>query len=392
MLTLKLALRNLIGAGTRTWLNVLVTSLSFVLIIFMSGMYRGLIEYAMRIMIATEIGGGEYWHPLYDPEDPLSIDDAHGPLPPGIAAQVAQGRAMPVLVIQGSMYPNGRMMPTLIKGIPPGQQVVDLPTGDLAPPRADRVVPVFIGTGMAQSTRLQLGDRFSLRWMDAEGTYDAVEAEVVTIVDMENFKVDRGQVWIPLARLQQMAAMADEATYAVVSRETDLLLDTGSWLARSVKHLLQDIVQMVQADQAYAKSMYGMLIGLAALGIFNSQVLSIFRRQKEIGTLMALGMTRSRLVGLFTLEGGLHSLLALILAAVYGGPLLYLAASRGIPLPYEGADIGFVMAKRLFPVYSVGLLVGTTALVAGIVTLVSYLPARKIAQLKPTEALRGRVI
>jgi len=36
----KLAFKNLLGAGLRTWLNVFVLSLSFVLIIFV----RGLIE------------------------------------------------------------------------------------------------------------------------------------------------------------------------------------------------------------------------------------------------------------------------------------------------------------------------------------------------------------
>jgi hypothetical protein len=127
MMLFKLALKNLIGAGTRTWLNVFVTSITFVLIIFMSGLYQGMIEYNQRILIETEIGGGEYWHPAYDPDDPFTLEDSHGPLTAVIADQVAAGAAMPVLISQGSIYPDGRMMSVLIKGIPPEQQVVTMP-------------------------------------------------------------------------------------------------------------------------------------------------------------------------------------------------------------------------------------------------------------------------
>ena len=135
---------------------------------------------------------------------------------------------------------------------------------------------------------------------------------------------------------------------------------------------------------------YLIFLALAAMGIFNSQVLSIFRRRKEIGTLMALGMPRGRVIGLFTTEGGLHSLLALVLAALYGGPFLYWTAVHGIPLPIDYAEIGMLISQRMVSVYPVGLFVSTTLLVTLIVTIVSYLPARKIAKMKPTEAITGR--
>ena len=48
------------------------------------------------------------------------------------------------------------------------------------------------------------------------------------------------------------------------------------------------------------------------LAIFDTQILSIFRRQKEIGTYVALGYTRREVVGLFTVEGTMHAVLAAI--------------------------------------------------------------------------------
>jgi len=385
----KLALKNLIGAGTRTWLNVFVTSITFVLIIFMSGLYQGMIESNKRVMIETEIGGGEYWHPAYDPHDPFTLEASHGPLSASIADQVAAGAGTPVLITQGSIYPEGRLRPVLIKGILPEQQVVTLPTSILSG-YAGEAIPVLIGVGMAKTTKLKVGDTFTVRWRDAHGTYDADEAEVVSIMNVENFQVDQGQIWVPLERLQRMLDMPGEATFVVVSPATDLFTNPGDWHTMDVDALTEDFTRIMQTSQGFMSIMYLIFLALAAMGIFNSQVLSIFRRRKEIGTLMALGMPRGRVIGLFTTEGGLHSLLALVLAALYGGPFLFWTATHGIPLPIDYAEIGMLISQRMVSVYPAGLFVGTTLLVTMIVTVVSYLPARKIAKMKPTEAITGR--
>lgn len=389
MLTFKLALKNLLGAGTRTWLNVAVTSFSFVLIIFMGGMYQGFLEHASEVTIETAVAGGAYWHPAYDPDDPFTLEDSHGPMPEAVAVQVSAGDAMPTLVTQGSIYPNGRMTPVLIKGIPPDQGIVTLPTAVLGE-YGGSSIPVLIGAGMAQSTRLSEGDFVTVRWRDASGTYDADEAEVVSIMRVENPGVDAGQIWVPLNRLQIMLGIPGEATYVVVASDAELLAETGDWVPKPAAFFLREFEAIIESKQSGASILYIMFLALAAMGIFNSQVLSIFRRRKEIGTLMALGMVRSRVIALFTAEGGMHSILAFILGAIWGGPLLFFVATKGIPLPYDPTEFGVIMAPRLMGVYGVSMILGTTLLVAIIVTVVSYIPARKIAKLKPTEALTGR--
>ncbi len=389
MLIPKLAQRNLIGAGARTWLNVVTTSLALFMIVFASGMYDGMIAYTKRVTVATEIGGGQYWHPAYDPDDPFSIDDSHGLLPDELRQIVRRGEAMPILVVQGAAYPAGRVLPVMIRGIPPQQSIIDLPTQVLQA-QPDGALPVLMGQGMARLSELEKGDRFVLRWRDVHGSYDARDAEVVGIMDVENFKVDLGQVWLPLELLRTMVDVPGHATYVVIGADEALTAASGEWVPRDHIFLLQDILNAVKADQPYVWTLYGLLLALAAMGIFNSQVLSIFRRRREIGTLMSLGMHRGRVVSLFTMEGALHSVYALLLTIIWGAPVLYLVATRGIPIPYDGADIGIVMGQRMWPVYSAGLLGGTVILVALIVTLVSYLPSRRIAKMNPTDALRGR--
>ena len=388
----KIAMKNILGAKLRTWLNVFVTAISFFMIIFISAMYDGMREHAMQVSIDTEIAGGAYWHPDYVPLDPMTFEDAHSVPPDAVRALVDQKKAISVLVSQASIYPNGRIMPVIMKGITPEQNIVNMPTQMLA--NNDEVtIPVLIGQGMANDSKLEVGDSFTIRWLDADRTYDADEGIVVHIMDTENFKLDMGHIWVPLEKAQAMLAMEGEATYVTYAEGLSIVENKGDWVPRDVKYLIRDMEALIKADEPNAAIMYIILLALAAMGIFNAQVLSIFRRGKEIGTLMALGMTRSRVVGLFTLEGGLNAFLAVIMTVILFGPVLWYFGAYGINLgiDYSEGQMGLIIAKRLIPVYSIGLLITTTIIVSIIVLIVSYMPSRRIARMKPTDALRGKV-
>ncbi|MEJ2542998.1 MAG: FtsX-like permease family protein [Calditrichaceae bacterium] len=138
--------------------------------------------------------------------------------------------------------------------------------------------------------------------------------------------------------------------------------------------------------------MYIILLLLAMLAIFDTQVLSIFRRQREIGTHMALGMTRGQVIRLFTVEGAMHGILAAIVAAIYGIPFLYWQSVVGLSMPEGTDDMGMAVAEKILPAYSVGLVISTTLIVLIVVTIVSFLPTRRIAKMNPTEAIKGKVI
>ena len=395
----KIAIKNLIGARLRTFLNVFVTSISFFVILFISGMYDGMRQYAKQTTIDTEIAGGSYWHPNYDPLDPMSFEESHSPIPDNVKNLIDSKEAFPILVSQASIYPNGRMMPVIMKGIPPEQSIINMegnntdkvnPTKMLA--NQDEIeIPVLIGSGMAEKAQLKEGDTFTIRWLDSEKTYDAMEGTVIHIMNTENFKLDIGTIWIPIKTAQSMLEIEDEATYVTYNKNIEQLKNSGDWLHRDVNYLISDIEAAIEADKPGNQILFMILLSLTAMGIFNAQVLSIFRRGREIGTLMALGMTRSRVVGLFTLEGALNSFLATSMTVIVFGPILWYFGEKGIPLPMNYSEMGLMIAKRLIPVYSVGLILTTTILIAIIVLLVSYLPSRKISKMKPTDALRGKI-
>ncbi len=388
-LALKLAYRNLAGARLRTWLNVFVLSLSFVMIIWNKGILSGWDKQARRDTINWEIGGGQYWHENYDPYDPFTIEDSHAKLSNTILDDQKQGLLTPILIAQATMYPQERIQNILLKGIDPGQTILELPSFFLDIDIDE--IPVCIGKRNAETNHLNVGDYFTIRWRDKYGTFDAAEAKIVHIFKTNVPVIDNGILWMPLEQLRTMMQMPGEASLLVTSQKNESLGTFKGWVFKDHYYLLSEIREMIEMKSVGGSIFYFVLLLLAMLAIFDTQVLSIFRRQKEIGTHIALGMTQKQVIGLFTIEGAMHAVLAAILGAIYGIPLLGLQAVKGWTMPGGTDDYGLTIAETIYPAYSVALVVGTTLLVLITTTIVSYIPARRISKMKPTDAIRGKI-
>ena len=388
MLAFKLAFRNLLGVGLRTWLNVTVLSIAFVVIVFYNGMLDGWNKQALTDTKNWEVGFGQLWHPNYDPFDPFCLQDAHGQVTGKSEVLTLAGQITPILITQATIYPQGRMQNIFLKGIDPNQKIVKLPTSFLNE-KTDNV-PAIIGKRMAEETKLKQGDRLLVRWRDKNGTFDTREVKIVSVFNCNVQSVDNKQIWIPLNTLQQITGMNNEATLFIAGKnyENQIL---NPWIFKDLKYLLREIDEIIQTKKVGAGVIYGLLLSIALLAIFDTQILSIFRRQKEIGTYIALGMTRVQVIAIFTIEGSAHSLLAILLGTLWGTPLLWHLQNSGIPMPKSVDSMGVSISENIFPVYSVGLILSTVLLVIISATFVSYFPTRKITKLRPTDALKGKI-
>ena len=386
MIAIKLAYKNLMGAGLRTWLNVSVLSFAFVLIIFYNGMLDGWNRQGRTDTIDWETGQGQFWHPEYDKYDPYTFQDSHAPLSNKTNSEIEAGTLTPILIAQANIYPDGRMQSALLKGIDPNQNIIKIPASDFN--NLQNGYSAIIGKRMAETTRLEVGDQVLVRWRDKNGMFDARELQIASIFNCDVPPVDNGQIYLPIETLQQMLGMENEATYLITSEKYQGE-ELENWDFKNLEFLLADFAKLIKAKKGGAVIMQAFMLIIALLAIFDTQVLSIFRRQKEIGTYVALGLTRIQVVGIFTVEGGAHSILAALLGAVYGIPLFMFLNKTGIS--FGAPDVGITLADTIYPYYSVGLIISTLLLVILSATIVSYLPSRKIAKMKPTDALKGKL-
>ncbi|MDO6435972.1 FtsX-like permease family protein [Cyclobacterium sp. 1_MG-2023] len=382
-LSFQLAFRNLIGAGLRTWLIVGILTFTFLVILFYNGLLDGWNLQAKRDAINWEFGYGQFQHKDYDPYDPFSLQNAHGVFD----ARNAQGLT-PLLMRPASIFPNGRMLSVTLKGLPKNQRQLKIPVDRLD--KQEGAIPVAIGKRMAKTAKLSLGDEISLRWRDKNGTFDAENVKVAAIFNTTISTVDQGQIWMRLEDLWRITGMNNEATIMIADQP---MPDTSfkDWNYVNQEKLLQNINNVIEIERASARIIYFILLAIALLAIFDTQVLSVFRRQKEIGTYIALGMTKNEVTGLFTLEGSMYSLFSMFLGTLIGVPLFGYLSQKGISFGAFTADMGIGMGDRIYPSFSPSLLVSSALIVIISATIVSFIPARKIVTMNPIDALKGKL-
>jgi len=301
---------------------------------------------------------------------------------------IKNGELTPVLFTQATIYPQGRMLSAVLKGFDPNQNILKLPTSDLQ--NTQNEYSAIIGTRMAKNTKLKVGDNILIRWRDKNKIFDAIDVKIASIFKTDVPSIDNGQIYLSLPVLQKMTGMPNEATLMVAGEKSQLQTIEG-WNFKDTDFLLAELDGIIKSKKAGGMVLTGLLLVIALLAIFDTQVLSIFRRQKEIGTYIALGMTRMQVVGIFTVEGGAHSILAALVGAAYGIPLFLWLNNIGLNFGTQSVDMGITIAEVIYPYYSVGLIVSTLIIVIISATIVSYIPARKISKMKPTDALKGKL-
>jgi len=385
----RIAVKNFLRQGMRSFLNVLVTALAMVAVVFNLSLYNGFQDQAVRNMVSTDVAGGHYRLPGFDLLSPMEWEDETFKTPKSLSSLPPSDKAE-VLVLQGQIFPNRRLFPVQLRGMEMQQSLLDLPFNKLEEWQApiDDVIPIIIGKQMAGKSHLHIGDGVVLRWRDRFGAVDALDARVVDVVPLINPRIDEGVVWMRLDHLRQITHREGEVSWVAVKQFQGAV---SSAEFQEPEALLRDILELIRQDRKYAVIIWVILIFLAGISVFNTQFLNIFKRQREIGTLMAFGMPPNRVVRLFTLEGSLAAFSAVLVALVLGTIIFAWFQSVGLDVSHL-AESNIPIRENIFlKIDSMEVVVSLLVIVA-IMILVAWVPVRKISQVDPTQALRGRAI
>ena len=386
---LDMAFKNLIRQGMRSLLNVLVTALIIIAIIFALSLLNGFQAQALRNMSTTDVAGGHYRVPGFDILTPTEWENFTLPVPQALR-RLPHSEKAEVLVQQGQLFPNRRLFPVQLRGINIDQSLLDLPLHTLKKERMEisETIPVVLGKQMAKKAHLTVGDTVVLKWRDKFGAVDALDVRVMDVAPMINPRIDDGVVWMRLDHLRQITQRAGEVTWVAVKQPVG---PVAGFEFQTVENLMADLLTLLKHDRRNTRILWFFLIALAGISVFNTQILNVFKRQKEIGTLMALGMTSKKIIRLFSLEGILTALMAIVAAAVLGVPFFIWFQGVGFDISHL-SETGFPVREKIFLDIKMAEVVYSTLVTVGIMVLMSWLPVRKVARLEPTQALRGRAI
>jgi ABC-type lipoprotein release transport system permease subunit len=385
----RIALKNFLRQGMRSFLNVLVTALAMVAVVFNLSLYNGFQDQAVRNMVSTDVAGGHYRTLDFDILSPMEWEDQTFKVPDTLSGLPSSDKAE-VLVLQGQIFPNRRLFPVQLRGMEMQQGLLDIPLNKLEDWQApvDGVIPIIIGKQMAGKSHLHIGDGVVLRWRDRFGAVDALDAKVVDVVPLINPRIDEGVVWMRLDHLRQITHREKEVSWVAVNKFQGGIAHIEY---QEPEVLLKDILELIRQDRKYAVIIWAILIFLAGISVFNTQYLNIFKRQREIGTLMAFGMPPNRVVRLFTVEGSLAAFSAVLVGLVLGTIILGWFQSVGLDVSHL-AESQIPIRENIFLKIEPMEVIVSVLIIVAIMILVAWVPVRKISRVDPTQALRGRAI
>lgn len=268
-----------------------------------------------------------------------------------------------------------------------GQTVVE---GTLLPDNESDAVT--LGKGLAKSMNVKPGDYLTLMAPTVTGSLNAIDVRVAGVFQTGVKELDERAVKLPLAGAQQLLQTTKVEKLLVFLRDTE---HTGAVRAdiqqmklpveiKSWSELASFYHQVVLLYNGIFGFIGLIVFGVVIFSVANTILMSIFERTREIGTLMAIGVTRGRVWRMFFLEGLMTGILGGILGVTAGVLLATLINSGNVMLPPPpGYTVGYKLSILLQPP------VLTTAFLISVITatLSSILPALKASRLKVVDAL-----
>jgi putative ABC transport system permease protein len=228
----------------------------------------------------------------------------------------------------------------------------------------------------------------------AADNLNAGVGDTVTIEDREFTVVgiyETGRLWedggayADLATIQEMAAregvvtavfitVAEGADPATVAADVEAQFEDVATISNVDEYKKVD--QGVQLLDAANIAISVLAVGIGAIGVMNTMVMSVFERTREIGILRAVGWSGRRILRMVISE----SILLCLVAAVVGS-LVGVAATRAILL----ID---TVSNLLQPQYDINVFIRALVLAVVVGLAGAAYPAYRAVRLTPMEALR----
>lgn len=254
----------------------------------------------------------------------------------------------------------------------------------------------LIGTGVARSMNVKVGDGLTILAVTADGALNGIDVQIVGIVNSGFKDLDNRYLRITLPEAQRLLQSSRVTNLVVGLDATENTDKVTTALVPRLRGLSQPMVLRKWIDLAsYYKQVRTLFSGIFVfLGVIvfimvlmasvNTLVMTMFERTREIGTMLAMGTARSWIVALFMLEATLTGIMGAV-AGVIGGNLLgVLLNASGLHLP---PPPGTTVEMHFRVLHVPSLMIGSSLLVIVSLALASIVPAIRASRLQIAEAL-----
>lgn len=259
---------------------------------------------------------------------------------------------------------------------------------------------VLLSEGLSHRLNLGIGDTIYLIGQGYHGAMAAGKYLIQGIVQFGSPELNDQLLFIPLATAQDFYSAPNLITSYVIGLESDNYLEEtlavlkqkfgADYEVMSWKEMLPDVDQHIAMDKGSMYIIIAVLYLLICFGIFGTLLMMMVERKYEMGMLIAIGMKRRKLAGLFLTESILTVFIGSFAGLLCSVPIvLYL---NRYPIRIGGEMAEAYKQFNFEPIFpasvspSIFITQGLFVLIMGL--LLSIYPVIKALRVDPVKAMK----
>lgn len=266
---------------------------------------------------------------------------------------------------------------------------------------SDTARSVLITEGLASYLNLAVGDSLVLLGQGYHGISAAGVYPIQGIVKYGIPEMNRAMVFLPIGEAQYFfgaygrltaASITVDDPHAVndVQNEIQSKLD-GPFEVMTWRQLMPELVQAIEADSGSGMIILLVLYIVVGFGILGTILMMTAERQYELGVMLSIGTSRSRLGSMLLLELLLLALVGIILGFAGSVPLVWYFHLN--PIHFTGDAAAAMRQYGMEPIIPFStdptIILGQALIILSITAAISFYPMWHAHKLNPIKAMRG---
>lgn len=317
---------------------------------------------------------------------------------PGVAIALRHANTGGLVTNREGVFPIGiyGIEPEKEKPVNPVMQDEFLVDGRFL--QADDADVVFIGKGLADAMGIGVGDRIPVSGKDIHEEMSKRTMTVIGIYDINLASLERQVVYISLNAAQDIYGLGDNITEVILFTEVTgkenpivegLNASLSGYEITTWKTAIPELSSTVEMKNAVMTGFSAVILGIAAIGIFNILLMAIYERTKEIGLLGAIGLKPREITFLFLLEGIMIGVVGAVVGTIMGYLITLVLGIYGLNYGFavDMIDYMALMGTHIYPAFDINLALQRAAMVAVISTIAALYPAIEASRREPADAL-----
>jgi ABC-type lipoprotein release transport system permease subunit len=259
--------------------------------------------------------------------------------------------------------------------------------------------PILLGEKLAERLNVGVGNRVVLSFQDLENNITSGSFNIIGLFRTASTPYDERNVFVRAEDLN--ALLTDRAIWheiAIMLHDESLSSELAADLNARFDGIAAETWYELSPELRYITDMGGSLtfyimvvIMLAlAFGILNTMLMAIFERMRELGMLMAVGMSRLRVFLMIMMESVILTLTGAAAGLVLAHFTVNHFGRNGLDMTAIGGDsmAEFGYDAVVFPIAGTGDYVTTILLVVFTAIIAAVYPAIKALRLNPVDVIK----